>query len=99
MIVLVTASGARLLEAYHFRSFALQTTLSSTDLAAQAEAAVFTLAGDGHAWVQLAWLRRQPAAADPGWRTQLERMVEQARPYGWISADGRAVRAHVEIVA
>jgi hypothetical protein len=33
---------------------------------------------------------------DEAWMASLRKMIETARPYGWISADGREIRAHVE---
>ena len=50
-----------------------------------------------HCWLNVEALR---AAADPGgeagWRTGFEAMISYARSKGWASADGTAVRAHVD---
>lgn len=54
-----------------------------------------TLADKDTAWVSLSWLRTT-GPADTKWQTGLDQMVAKATPHGWISADGSAVKAHLE---
>lgn len=53
------------------------------------------LEGADAAWIDVAWLRGQGPEADAGWHESFDRMIAGARPYGWVSADGRRVKAHV----
>jgi hypothetical protein len=54
-------------------------------------------AGDGRVWLDLATLRSRArlAATDPDWSANWEAMVAHAQRSGWLSEDGRAVRAHI----
>lgn len=47
------------------------------------------------AWIEIAWMRRQSPDGDPSWLHAFEQMIAQARPHGWVSADGLRVKAHV----
>jgi hypothetical protein len=51
----------------------------------------------GTAWVSIASLRALDGLADDkGWQDGLTAMIDKARPHGWISAAGDAIKAHVE---
>lgn len=56
------------------------------------------LTEDGaHVFIPLATLRRLAAGQVPDGRdADFEKMIEYARGKGWLSEDGRAVRAHLE---
>ncbi|MGA0571316.1 hypothetical protein ACO2Q9_11420 [Variovorax sp. VNK109] len=68
--------------------------------AARHDHAAFLLRGiaqleqDG-AWIELAWMRTQAPPGDASWLHAFEQMIAQARPHGWVSADGLRVKAHV----
>lgn len=47
------------------------------------------------AWIDIGWLRSQAPSGDAAWPSAFEQMIAQARPYGWVSADGLQVKAHV----
>lgn len=47
------------------------------------------------AWVSCEWLRRA-GPDDADWRAGVDAMLDKARPMGWVSEDGTAIRAHVE---
>lgn len=55
--------------------------------------------GASEIWLPAARLRQLPAVAgDTEWQSGFDRMVEAARPHGWIADDpecGTSIRAHV----
>ncbi|WP_224387223.1 hypothetical protein [Pseudonocardia sp. ICBG1293] len=52
---------------------------------------------DGHVLVRVDAVRRLAAGrVGPGWEDDLAGMLGYARSKGWLSDDGRTVRAHVE---
>jgi hypothetical protein len=53
---------------------------------------------DDHAWLDIAWLRAAAGDRDAGWHDAFAAMLEYAEVHGWLSADGRRVRAHVDWV-
>ncbi len=57
--------------------------------------------GGEHAWLQIAALKAAAAATVPtdeqaAWTTGFDGMIAYATSKGWTSADGHAVRAHIE---
>jgi len=73
--------------------------LSASDLATAVERVHLGRSDEesAHVWIPLDELRRLSAgrvAAD--WEERFERMVAYAASRGWVSGDGRSVRAHVE---
>ena len=49
------------------------------------------------AWIFEAALRSRPeVAADTAWQTNLNGMIEKARPHGWIDDQRKAIKAHIE---
>ena len=51
---------------------------------------------DGHAWLSVAALRGQGAAASADWSQRFDAMIDYAVGKGWADADGSHVRAHIE---
>ncbi|HEY2190757.1 MAG TPA: hypothetical protein VGH76_00450 [Actinomycetospora sp.] len=50
-----------------------------------------------HVMIPVATLRRLAAGRVPeGWDADFEKMLAYAKDKGWLSEDGRAVRAHLE---
>lgn len=50
-----------------------------------------------HAWVAIHALKRwRGKTMDAAWQASFDEMVTKAKPQGWISADDREIRAHVE---
>lgn len=97
MRVLITDAGVQVEEPNDFGSLALVTrvpldttvaTLQSSGLAPGIE--------DGHAWLSITVLKRAAATGDDGWAGRFDQMIDAVRPYGWVSEDGRHVRAHLE---
>jgi hypothetical protein len=87
---------ATLEDARNFKQF--HVTAPDDDQDALEEALAVSGVGrvDGdHVWVDRSWLEAQ-GPADPEWREGLAGMLGYAASKGWTSADGRAVRAHVE---
>jgi hypothetical protein len=85
---------AMLQDARNFKQFHVTVT---GDRAALAEAVTAASVGrvDGdHVWVDRSWLEGQ-GPADEEWRQGLDSMLAFAASKGWMSEDGRAVRAHV----
>ena len=53
--------------------------------------------GIGIAWVSQEALRAWPGlASDRAWHEGLDRMIEKARPFGWVDDSQAAIRGHVE---
>ena len=59
-----------------------------------------TVEGD-YAWLQIDELRRAAhrAGVPEGWNTEFDGMIAYAKTKGWMSDDGRAVRAHIDRTA
>jgi hypothetical protein len=83
----------------NFRAFKLVVEGGRTKLDAvrQTLAGIAELPDPDTAWVFEAALRRWPEAAqDVAWQQGLTEMIEKAKPYGWIDAQRKAIKAHVE---
>jgi hypothetical protein len=49
-----------------------------------------------HVWINIAWLRAEGSRVQPpDWSRQFDAMVASARPHGWVSEDGTALKAHI----
>ncbi|MGI5129234.1 hypothetical protein ACQEVB_20685 [Pseudonocardia sp. CA-107938] len=98
MIVRLTAAGAVVLDADDCTALHLETDLRGGKLRA-ALATTDTGAVDGeHVWLDLSVLRSRAklvATADD-WAQRWTAMVGYAQEQGWLSADRRSVRVHVE---
>ncbi len=83
-------------EKQDFKHFKLVIDASRADAAGLGAAlsGVATLTDDDHAWVSEDWLRRQDSAAP--WQDGLTAMIAVAAKYGWIDAQEKTIRAHVE---
>jgi len=100
MIVRLTAAGAVVLDADDCTELHLETALQGGKLRA---ALATTDTGDPdrdgkHVWLDLAVLRSRAklvATADD-WAQRWTGMVGYAKEQGWLSADARSVRVHVE---
>ncbi len=53
------------------------------------------VAGD-HAWLDIVWLRTAAGERDQDWHDGFTAMLDYANAHGWLSDDGRRVRAHVD---
>jgi hypothetical protein len=101
MILQLDLDGSlRLAEPHDFTRLhcALGPPRSSLALVHQQLAGTARLENTDTAWIDVAWLRRQrPVEADAArtWLSQLEHMLAQAQPHGWLSADVLEVKAHV----
>jgi len=50
------------------------------------------------AWIPISTvIQLRGQQATPAWISQLERMVEKARPFGWIDDSRQRIRAHIEL--
>ncbi len=51
-----------------------------------------------HVWVDIEWLRAAAAVQvdDPGFADRFDGMIAYAGKQGWLNANGRRVRAHIE---
>jgi len=71
-------------------------SMTAEQLAVATDELVEEVDGD-HAWLVLAELRNRAGhRADPDWHRRFSGMVDYARSSGWVSDDGRLVRAHLE---
>jgi hypothetical protein len=101
MIVHVAvASGISLLNAEDTRRFKVRIACQPEQLPKGHEmlATIGRVEDANTAWIDVDALKyRLLAAPNPQWLSEIDAMVEAARPYGWISEDSRSVRAHIEI--
>jgi hypothetical protein len=87
---------ARLADADNFKQF--HVAARGLELGELGAAVTSTSVGrlvDEHVWVERSWLESQ-GPAYPEWHDGLDSMLTYAAAKGWVSQDGRAVRAHVE---
>jgi hypothetical protein len=60
------------------------------------EAGTTAGAPEGHAWVDIAWVRAQAEGRVPEtWPGDFDGMLAYARTKGWLDAGGTAIQAHV----
>ncbi|WP_011583073.1 MULTISPECIES: hypothetical protein [Chelativorans] len=100
MIVQVSAGKVALFEPDDFRKFKVTLDSSSEDAAANVlKGPLLRLEGTDTAWVDIESLvALSGKASEDIWVASLQRMIEGARAHGWISADGKEIRAHIERV-
>lgn len=95
MIVYVSEGRASLDQAEDFRRFSVA-CVGARPEATPAGVDGVSFESPDVAWVSVdALVGMHGAAATPEWRQALAGMIEKARPHGWISPDGRSIRAHV----
>lgn len=102
MILEVAADGAvELRETLDFQRLHCELALPEARIeeAREALAGIAELAADA-AWISLAWLHaagiaEQPAPGRADWSERFARMVDKARPHGWVDPEGLTVKAHV----
>jgi hypothetical protein len=87
----------RLEEPADFKKFHLEAAhpVSAAAKVGAALAGIATLDDTGQAWVSAAWLRARPGA-DAAFRDGLAKMIEKAKPYGWIDEAKDAIKAHIK---
>jgi hypothetical protein len=91
MIVQVAAGRTALLDPDDFRRFKVTLEAGATNNS------LLRFEGAVVAWVDVeALVALSGRASDEAWMAGFCKMIEAARPHGWISADGREIRAHVE---
>jgi hypothetical protein len=98
MYLLVTeAFEVRLEEPADFKRFHIDAAhpASAADRVRRALDGIAALDGDGRAWVSAARLRSWPGV-DQAFRDGLARMIEKAKPYGWIDEKADAIKAHIK---
>lgn len=97
MFVRITEAGLWVDDPTDLRSLAVRTRvgLGSTVEALRLRG-LATEVDHGHTWLSLDALKEAADVPDPGWADRFDAMIDSVRPYGWVSDDGRRVRAHVE---
>jgi hypothetical protein len=102
MLVLISdreLDAPRLCMAEELGSLSVRAETDTTDWDALAWSLAVARAGEvagGHAWLDISWLREAAGERDARWEGGFEGMVAHAGEYGWLSADGNRVRAHVD---
>jgi hypothetical protein len=100
MFIKLSADGRVALEDRdNFRAFKLliESSPAGLDAARHALTGTAELPDQATAWVFEAALRKRPEVAqDAAWQGNLGTMIEKARPHGWIDAERKAIKAHVE---
>lgn len=97
MIVRAEVGDGRvtLLDAGDFQRFHVEVIGEARDLAPVLRP-YGDLDGD-HAWLRLDAVEALAGEVDDAWREGFAAMVDYARREGFLSADGTAIRAHLEI--
>jgi hypothetical protein len=99
MVVTLTADGALVQDADDCRRLHVETALDDAALRlAVHETGTGQVDDDGAVWLDLAVLRARArlAATAQDWPDRWAAMLAAAERAGWLSGDGRAVRAHVQ---
>lgn len=99
MVVTLTTDGALVQDADDCRRLHVETALEGAALRAAVEGtATGSVDAEGAVWLDVAVLRSRArlAAAAADWPQRWAAMIAGAERAGWLSPDGRAVRAHVE---
>lgn len=99
MIVTLETDGLVVQDADDCERLHLQTALDDDALrVALRDTASGVLGADGEVWLDVATLRvrAQLATSSPDWAGSWTEMIAGARRRGRVSADGNAVRVHVE---
>ena len=95
----LAGSVVKLEDAANFRSFKVVIAVPDAGLATvrNALANIAVLSDRDTAWVSEQALRSwEGYADDSAWHESLSRMIEKARPHGWVDDAGKAIKAHVE---
>jgi hypothetical protein len=100
MFVKLAADGGVTLEDRdNFRAFKLvvEGGPATLDATRRALVGLAELPDQATAWIFEAALRGRPEVArDAAWQGNLGTMIEKARPRGWIDAERKAIKAHIE---
>ncbi len=103
MIIQIAADRSLALEdAMNFKKFKVVCAMPEDRFADAAAAAPGTVSFDDTktAWVSIAALKSWKGLADdPAWQDGLAAMIKVATPYGWVSEEKQAIKAHVEWAA
>ena len=97
MYISVQPGHVDVLEPTDYRRFDLQADagLSAVDIGAQLQRERFGDVEDGHAWIRIDTLRARLASTSDFDAEQFSAMVACAVEQGWVSPDGKALRAHI----
>ena len=97
MLVLITDSGVCVYQPHDFGSLALETRgPSDAAIATLRSSGLASGVSDGHAWLSIAALKEAAAVGEDEWAARFDQMIDSVRPHGWVSEDGRQVRAHLK---
>jgi hypothetical protein len=91
--------GPQLVSADDLTSLSVRVEASPVDPAAISSMLRSAGAGDvaaDHVWLDISWLRAAAGTPGPDWPQRFAAMLEYAQARGWLSPDGRRVRAHLE---
>lgn len=91
--------GAQLISADDLTSLSVRVEANTVDPAAIASMLRSAGAGDvaaDHVWLDISWLRAAAGTPGPDWPHRFAAMLQYAQTHGWLSPDGRRVRAHLE---
>ena len=100
MFVKVAADGSVSLEEKdNFRAFkvVVECGPARLDQVRRALSGTAEVQDQGHAWIYQQALRKRPeVAGDAAWQSNLDSMIEKARPHGWVDDAKKAIKAHIE---
>ncbi len=86
-------------DAMNFKKFKVACAVPESQLGSVADAdpSAVTFDDAKTAWVSIAALKSWPSLKDDtAWQEGLAAMIKAATPYGWVSEEKQAIKAHVE---
>jgi len=99
MIIAIDAEHAvRIEQPLDFKGFHVEIGAPRADLAAlrRAFSSYGAIESDEHAWIDADALRQWPSlAGNAEYQTGLGQMLDYAAGKGWMSPDGKCIRAHI----
>jgi hypothetical protein len=95
MRVLLSPAGVSVVDLDDLRRLQVETELTGPATASSLERAGAGHVDGEYAWLSVGYLRTAGAAAGEEWTRGFDTMIDFARGHGWLSTDGRTVRAHV----
>jgi hypothetical protein len=87
-----------LVELDDFKGFRVLARGLHTDELADALPPIGRMAEEGDAFIDIEAVKRLAGERSlrPDWLASFDAMVDYARTHGWVSTDGRSIRAHCE---
>jgi hypothetical protein len=97
MYIRVTSGGVSLAEPEDTKKFSVSVGAAPADLDRVLRASGWGMTDGAEALINVEMVQRAASGrVTATWQDDFKTMIEYARRHGWLSPDGRFVRAHVE---